>query len=140
MPAALAELDRVLAPRARAGLVWSFRDTSVPWQAELDELLAGLRGDAPHSRDGRWQAAVAASSFAVVDQITWRWAHETDVRGVVERLLSVSYVAALDAAGRDAAVGRVRELLARRLGVGGDTEPVAFPYVTEAYLLARAPA
>lgn len=135
--AALAELDRVLAPRARAGLVWNFRDTSVPWQAELDELLAELRGDAPHSRDGRWQAAVAASRFAVVDQVTWRWTHDTDLRGVVDRVRSVSYVAALDPADCDAVVARVRELLARRLDVHEDAEPVTFPYVTEAYVLAR---
>jgi SAM-dependent methyltransferase len=140
VPAALAELDRVLAPRAHAGLVWNFRDTSVSWQAALDELLAELRGDAPHSRDGRWQAAVAASAFAVVDQISWRWTHEVDVRGVVERVLSVSYVAALDPAGRDAVAARVRGLLVEGLGVRGDAEPVAFPYITEAYVLARAPA
>lgn len=139
-PAALAELDRVLVARGHIGLVWSFRDTSAPWQAELDELLARLRGDAPHSRDGRWQAAVAASAFAVVDQVTWRWAHETDVRGVLERMRSVSYVAALDAAARDAVAVRVRELLARRLGVHCDTDPVEFPYATEAYVLARPPA
>jgi SAM-dependent methyltransferase len=139
-PAALTELDRVLAPQGRAGLVWNFRDTSVPWQAELDELLAALRGDAPHSRDGRWQKAVAASAFAVVDQVTWRWVHDVDVRGVVERVLSVSYVAALEDAGRAAVVARVRELLARRLGVHDDGDPVGFPYATEAYVLARAPA
>jgi SAM-dependent methyltransferase len=140
VPAALSELDRVLAPGGRAGLVWNFRDTGVPWQRELDELLAGLRGGAPHSRDGRWQAAVAASAFAVVEQHSWPWTHEVDARGVLDRVLSVSYVAVLDAAGRDAVCARVRELLAGHLDVHADGDPVAFPYVTEAYVLARVPA
>jgi SAM-dependent methyltransferase len=139
-PAALAEVDRVLVPRGHVGLVWNFRDTSVPWQAELDRLLADLRGDAPHSRDGRWQAAVAASPFAVVDQVSWCWAHDSNVRGVVDRVLSVSYVAALDPADRGAVTTRVGELLASALGVRGDGDPVVFPYVTEAYVLARPPA
>lgn len=131
VPVALRELDRVLAPGAAVGLVWNFRDLDVAWQRELDDLLAELRGDAPHSRDGRWEAAVEASAFAVTAARSWQWALETDTQGVVDRVRSVSYVAALDEAARSAVDGRVRAILERHT-------PAAFPYVTEAYVLRRA--
>lgn len=57
--AALAEFDRVLHPTGAVGLIWNFRDVAVPWQRDLDVVLTQLRGDAPHSRDRRWQRAVA---------------------------------------------------------------------------------
>jgi SAM-dependent methyltransferase len=130
VPAALQELDRVLVPGGRAGLVWNLRDLWERWQRELDALLAGLRGDAPHSRDGRWQAAVAGSAFRIAHQEHWSFVRETDVDGVVDRVLSVSYVAALDDEGRAQVSDAVRALL-------GDVDRVTFGYVTEGYVLAR---
>jgi SAM-dependent methyltransferase len=128
---ALAEFARVLAPDAAIGLIWNFRDLAVPWQLELDALLADLRGDAPHSRDGRWQRAVERSAFAVADTRTWRWAVETDV---CERVRSASYVAALPEEERTDVDARVRAILRRH---GFATDVTNFPYVTEAYVLRR---
>ena len=130
---ALDEFDRVLAPSGSIGLIWNFRDVDSPWQRDLDALLADLRGDAPHSRDGRWQAAVGRSSFTVVAEQTWRWELDTDVTGVVDRVRSVSYVAALPADARARVDDRVRGLLERH-GLAGR---FAFPYVTEGYVLRR---
>jgi SAM-dependent methyltransferase len=132
---AFAELDRVLAPGGAIGLVWNFRDVAVPWQGDLDTLLVALRGDTPHSRDGRWERAAAASPFEIVARGEWRWELETDVDGVIARVRSVSYVAARSEEEQRRIDGEVRELVARhRL----DPEHIAFPYVTEAYLLRRA--
>ncbi|MFJ8747475.1 class I SAM-dependent methyltransferase [Embleya sp. NPDC127516] len=36
---AVPEAARVLRPGGRLGLVWNFRDVSVPWVAELDQIL-----------------------------------------------------------------------------------------------------
>jgi SAM-dependent methyltransferase len=131
---AFAELDRVLAPDGTIGLLWNFRDVEVAWQRDLDALLAGLRGDAPHSRDGRWERAADASPFRIVDRGSWRWEHATDLAGVVARVRSVSYVAARPEEEQLRIADEVRSLVARhRL----DRERIAFPYVTEAYLLRR---
>jgi SAM-dependent methyltransferase len=131
VPRALAEFDRVLRPDASVGLVWNFRDLSVPWQRDLDALLAELRGDAPHSRDGRWESAVAASVFAVAASASWPWAVATDEAGVLDRVRSVSYVASLPEAAQEDVLERVRTILLQAV-------PTAFPYVTEAYVLRRA--
>jgi SAM-dependent methyltransferase len=131
---AFAELDRVLAPDGTIGLVWNFRDVDAAWQRELDALLAGLRGDAPHSRDGRWERAAAASPFRIADRASWRWEVATDLDGVVARIRSVSYVAARREDEQLLVDGEVRALVARH---GLDPAAIAFPYVTEAYLLRR---
>jgi SAM-dependent methyltransferase len=136
VPAALAELDRVLRPGAGIGLIWNFRDVAVPWQRDLDALLGHLRGDVPHSRDGRWQRAVEASAFEVAASQTRRWSLPTDDRGVVERVRSVSYVAALPEEAQRRVDERVLRVLRRHGLRPGEVE---FPYVTETYVLRRRP-
>ena len=131
---ALAEFARVLDPVGAVGLIWNFRDVEVPWQSALDELLADLRGDAPHSRDGRWQRAVEASAFAIVARSEWRWDVTIDLDGVIDRVRSVSYVAALPPDEQTTVDERVRQLIAEH---GLDEHAIAFPYVTEAYVLRR---
>ena len=138
VPRALAELDRVLAPGASVGLVWNLRDTSVGWQRELDALFARFRSDVPSSRDGRWQAAVEASpAWIIAAQERWRWTLETDVRGVIDRVGSVSFIARLAAEELAAVEAQVRAILESAFVETADKTPVAFPYVTEAYLLRR---
>lgn len=131
---ALTEFDRVLLPEGRVGLVWNFRDTSVPWQADLDALLTRLRGDAPHSRDGRWEQALVSSVFQCAAKRSWTWSVRTDAAGVVQRVRSVSYVAALTEREQETVDGEVRDILSAH---GLDEDAIAFPYVTEAFLLRR---
>lgn len=136
IPAALAEFDRVLAPSGGIGLIWNFRDTEVDWQRDLDLLLTELRGDAPHSRDGRWQSAIDASIFSVASSATWRWSDPTDRPGVVARVRSVSYVAAMPEEDQRRIDDRVEEIM-RDYGLRASAEGFGFPYVTEAYILRR---
>lgn len=130
---ALREFDRVLAPNGAVGLIWNFRDVAVAWQRDLDALLAELRGDAPHSRDGRWEAAVESSPFTIAADQSWRWQRDTDADGVIERVRSISYVATLPAGEQARVDERVRNLL----GANGLAGRFAFAYVTEAYVLHR---
>jgi SAM-dependent methyltransferase len=134
VPRALTEFDRVLRDGGAVGLLWNFRDVSVPWQRDLDELLAELRGSAPHSRDGRWERAVPSSAFELAGSAAWRWSLPTDEAGVVDRVRSASYVAALGGEEQQAVADRVRAILARHALAG---RAIEFPYVTEAYVLRR---
>jgi SAM-dependent methyltransferase len=134
VPVALAEFDRVLRMDGGVGLIWNYRDVDVPWQRDLDVLLAELRGDAPHSRDGRWEHGVEVSAFEVAASGTWRWSVTMDEAGVLARVRSVSYVAALPEDEQRLVDDRVLELLAHHGQRGGAIE---FPYVTEAYALRR---
>jgi len=134
--AALAEFDRALVPSGAVGLIWNFRDTEVAWQRDLDALLSELRGDAPHSRDGRWERAVDASTFGVATSKTWRWSLTTDRAGVVDRVRSVSYVATMPEDDQRRVDERVRHIIDEH-GLDSGTETILFPYVTEAYILRR---
>jgi SAM-dependent methyltransferase len=131
---ALSEFERVLYPAGAVGLIWNFRDVAVPWQRDLDALLGELRGDAPHSRDGRWERGVKASAFAATASETWRWSLTTDESGVLDRVRSVSYVAALPTREQREVDARVRDLL-RQQDLGENGSPIEFPYVTEAHVL-----
>lgn len=136
--AALREFARVLDSSGAIGLIWNFRDTEVAWQRDLDALLAELRRDAPHSRDGRWQHAVEASAFAITASRTWQWSVATSQHGVLDRVRSVSYVAALPETDQAQVDERVRRLL-RVHGLDSSADVIDFPYVTEAYVLRRRP-
>jgi SAM-dependent methyltransferase len=133
--AAFAEFDRILSPAGSIGLIWNFRDVEVPWQRDLDALLSELRGDAPHSRDGRWERAVDGSNFAIVASDAWRWTVVTDETGVLDRVRSVSYVAAMGEDDQLHIDEQVRALLQKHGLLTGQT--FDFPYRTEAYVLRR---
>jgi SAM-dependent methyltransferase len=133
VPVALGEFDRVLHPTGAVALIWNFRDLAFAWQRDLEGLLGELRGDAPHSRDGRWQRALEDSAFATSASETWRWSLDTDEAGVLDRVRSVSYVAAMPEQRQRQVEQRVSELLRRH----GLHSVVEFPYVTEAYVLRR---
>jgi SAM-dependent methyltransferase len=138
IPAALTEFDRVLHSAGAVALIWNFRDLSVEWQRDLDTLLTELRGDAPHSRDGRWQRAVETTAFETIASETWKWSAETDEAGVLDRVRSVSYVAAMPEDEQRRVDERVTDIL-REHGPNASSEgSIEFPYVTEAYVLRRA--
>lgn len=96
-PAAIEELHRVLRPEGRLGLVWNVRDDADPVQARLTQIMAPYRGDAPAHDAQRWREAFAASErFTPLERTSFRHAQRLDRDGVVDRVLSVSFIATLD--------------------------------------------
>ena len=57
---ALSEIHRVLRPGGRLGLIWNFRDETVPWVAELTRIMEPHRGSAPRAAAGTWREAFGA--------------------------------------------------------------------------------
>jgi ubiquinone/menaquinone biosynthesis C-methylase UbiE len=110
---ALAEIHRVLRPGGGLGLVWNVRDTSVPWLARLSEIMEPHRGTAPAYRTGRWREAFERTTlFEPLHSAELAHVHHLTPDGVVARVASVSFVAALPPAARERVLGEVRELLA----------------------------
>jgi SAM-dependent methyltransferase len=92
---ALAEIHRVLRPAGRLGLIWNRRSG---WPPGIDELLAGLRGSAPHygRERGAWREAFASTAlFSPLAEASYEHSQLLDVEGVVARVASTSFVAAL---------------------------------------------
>jgi SAM-dependent methyltransferase len=137
----LAEIHRVLKPGGRLGLVWNVRDESVDWVAELTRIIAPYEGDAPRFHTGRWRAAFDGPDggryFSAPTMTAWTHHHTGSADDViVNRILSVSFIAALPAADRARVEARVRELIAAHPALRG-RPAVSFPSRTDAYLARR---
>lgn len=135
--AALAEIHRVVRPGGRLGLVWNVRDESVDWVAELTRIMTPYEGDAPRFYKGEWRQPFAEGWFTLPEPATFVHCHEGPAQAVViDRVLSVSFIAALPDAERAKVRQRLETLIAEHLLLRG-RERVSFPYRTEAYCCAR---
>jgi SAM-dependent methyltransferase len=126
----LGEIARVLRPDGFVALVWTERDESVPWMAELGRLMRSA-GDAPYSRALDYLPVLARSPhLADVGRETVSFAEQVDRWGLVDLVVSRRCVNVLAPAERSALLRRVADVAASL------PEPIAVPYRTEV-LLAR---
>lgn len=134
---ALAEIHRVLRPSGVLGLVWNERDESVPWVAALDALIRPYRGDAPSQQSREWRRLFPGSGFGPPKQCHFTHVHEGPPEIVIiERCLSISYIAALPAEEQAALSARIAALISETPALAGRAR-VAFPYQTTAFSCIR---
>jgi SAM-dependent methyltransferase len=111
--ASLQEIHRVLRPGGRLGLIWNIRDESVPWVAALSRLIGDFVGDGPSYRTDAWRQAFDESPlFGPLGRATFRTEQPTDPEGVVDRVATISFIAALPEDRRRQVADDVRALLA----------------------------
>lgn len=126
---ALREIHRVLAPGGGVGLIWNARDERDPLQAALSEVIDPLEGSTPRRKGRDWKTLLADSGlFERTERRLFEYVQETDEQGVVERVTSISFIAASPPDVRADVERRVRALVA------GSTPPIRLPYMTELYL------
>jgi ubiquinone/menaquinone biosynthesis C-methylase UbiE len=129
--AAIEELHRVLRAQARLCLIWNVRDETDPLQAALSALMAPHRAATPSHRGRRWQDAFRGSDrFTTPELTTFRHVQRVDVEGLVDRVVSVSFIASLDDDERAAVAAGVRAMVP----VG---QEVVLPYRTDVYTADR---
>jgi len=134
---ALAEIRRVLKPGGALGLIWNVRDESVDWVAKLTRVIAPYEGDAPRMASGNWRRVFPAPGFGALRE--WRFPHGhtgPPERVIVDRVASISFIAALPPQQRARVLDEVRALIAATPTLAGAKE-VTFPYVTSAHCCAR---
>lgn len=128
---ALAEFHRALRPRCALGLVWNRRRLDDPLQAAISKLLEPLRGDAPRHASNAWRRPLERSPlFEPLAAHEFGFAQELDREGLVDRVGSISFVAALADDRRDELLEEVRALVA-------DGERARLPYTCEGFVYAR---
>lgn len=125
---ALADIARVLAPGGGLGLIWNVREQTVEWVARLADVIEPYRHGVPTYRAGDWKAAFGRTQrFGPLQRRSFPFAHETDAATMVDRVASISWVAALPEAERAVVLERVRALF------DGMPERFPVPYRTDVW-------
>jgi SAM-dependent methyltransferase len=124
--AAVPEVARVLRPGGTLALLWNIRDESVPWLAELSQVM-----NSPAQRDMSSDAPTVGEPFAPIERRDVPWVHELGRDELLAMIASRSYVITLSEDDRAQVLRDVGQLL--------DTHPdtrradlIRLPYVTRA--------
>ncbi|MBV9047699.1 MAG: class I SAM-dependent methyltransferase [Solirubrobacterales bacterium] len=131
-PRALAEFHRVLAPGGRLGLLWNRRERHQPLHRAIDAIIEPYHHDTPSHRSGAWQRALQASDlFTPTHELKVPFEQVLTPNQFVDRIASISFIAALPDRDRRAPIEAIR-----RLAVSSG-ERIALGYVTEVFVYQR---
>ena len=138
-PEALHEIHRVLKPGGSFGLVWNVRDDNVPWVAALTRIMKPFEGDAPRYHSQKWRNVFPAKGFSPPREKRFPHRHTgPPEKVIVERILSVSFMAALPPDRREQVTSQLRQVIASYPELAGKSE-VTFPYETLACVCTKLP-
>jgi len=129
-PAALHEIHRVLKPGGALGLVWNDRDNNVAWVAALTRIMKPFEGDTPRFHSQKWRAMFPAEGFGPLREKRFQnWHTGPPEQVIVDRILSVSFIAALAPDEQERVKAEIREVIATSPELAGKAQ-VTFPYET----------
>ncbi len=127
----LAELHRVLRAGGGIGLVWNRRDLDDPVHLALEAIVADHRGATPAHETDRWMDVMNRTPlFEPIGRREFKYLQHLDRAGLADRVLSISFIAALDEHARAAIAEQVAQ-------IAGDGSHFDLPYRTEAYVYRR---
>ena len=134
---ALREIHRVLRAGGMLGLVWNVRDESVDWVAAITNIINPYEGDAPRFYKGDWRKPFSGEYFTAPEGSSFGYQHVgTPQEVILDRFLSVSFIAALPEPEKAGVAAQLRELIASHPALR-ERDTIAFPYRTEAYRCKR---
>jgi len=125
------EIARVLRPGGIFAPIWNIRDSSVPWVAQMSELIGSSKAE-------RTVRQLEGSSFppyfAPTERFETAYTRPFDEEALVDLVKSRSYYLTGDAAHRAELERRARELVRTHPDLAG-RERFELPYITVAYRL-----
>ncbi len=133
VPAASAEVARVLRPRGALGLVWNLRDERIDW---VRELGAAMRADGDHYRGEDDEDPRVDPPFGDPEHHHVEWVRACTVDEVVDDVRSRSYFALLSAAEQRSVEHAVREVL-DDVPKTSERGAIELPYVTASFRYVR---
>jgi SAM-dependent methyltransferase len=134
---ALGEIHRVLASGGTLGLVWNVRDESVDWVRKIRGVIQPYEGDTPSFYTGLWRQAFSGDLFSELEETEFAYEHMGSAqRVIIDRSMSVSFVAALPASEKAEIAARLRSIIDTTPALKGRAT-IAFPYRTRLYSCVR---
>jgi SAM-dependent methyltransferase len=128
---AVSEIHRVLAPAGGLALIWNRRDLRDPLQRALDDIVRPHRGLAPAHEWDRWREAMVGNpKFKGDGERQFHFEQTVDQDGAIDRVLSTSFIASMNAEQRAAIAERVRAIVPA-------ADAVVLRYLTDVFLFRR---
>ncbi|HEX4010875.1 MAG TPA: methyltransferase domain-containing protein [Solirubrobacteraceae bacterium] len=130
IPAAAAEIHRVLSADGGLGIIRNEWDESVGWVTEMRELIRARAGRPPRNHQRDWAAGLEATGlFTSLSERVVANPIRVDADTLAARIGSMSYIAMMDEEQRTALLDDIRELVQTR-GVVGADGGIETPYDT----------
>jgi ubiquinone/menaquinone biosynthesis C-methylase UbiE len=122
---ALPEIARALKRGGRLGLIWNYRDESIPWVRRLGKVIGTQEQLVDPS-----QAIEDSHLFGEVEEATFTHWQQVDRKSIQDLVLSRSNVAVLDEEARAAKLAEVVELYD---GYGRGMDGMQLPYIARCF-------
>ena len=130
---AVSEIHRVLRARGGLGMIWQARDVVRPWIERLEEIIDRADDGHPRFRTGAWREAFdRLPLFDTIEEATFDTVQRGGPETIVDRVGSISYVAAMHPDRRGAVLDEVRDLLATHPDTAG-RDVIELPYRAHIY-------
>jgi SAM-dependent methyltransferase len=128
------EAARVLKPGARLALIWNARDRDEPWVDAVWTIMDRVEKRAPWRDHENWRdsALVDMPGFGPLHEAQFHHRQEISRNGVLQRMASVSHVAVLPPAERQAVLDEVSVILATHPSTR-DAEVLTIPYRVDCF-------
>jgi SAM-dependent methyltransferase len=135
---AIAALARAVRVGGRVGLVWNARDRSVPWVNDVWAIMDRVEKRAPWRDHENWRDSALRDrpGFGPLHSAEFRHEQTITPSAMVQRVASVSHVAVLPHAEREAVLEEVRAVLRSDPATRGRDE-VQVPYRVDCYWFER---
>ena len=131
VPAASAEVARVLRPGGALALVWNIRDPEVEWVESLGEVMGSSEAERYNSHEPE-----VATPLRIEDYAEFRWENRMSRDELVSMVTSRSYVITMDATERARLLVRLDGLLDTHPALAGRSE-YRMPYRTRVTVARR---
>lgn len=127
---ALQEMNRVLKPNGKLGLIWNVRDEKITWVSDLSAIINSYEEDTPRFHTMDWRKFFPNKFFTdlkLIQAANNIFGSVEDI--IIKRTLSVSFIAKLPTDEQDKVIAKLRGLINKTPALAHQKKAI-FPYTT----------